>query len=232
MFHGGYGGYGGGFGMDPRRYGGNAFDDDFLDSDEDDFGDDRSRAAALAPKLPPNFAIREVSGNHRKPCSECGTSDFYPGSFYIYDAVSPWGTDKFCLDCAEMRFDSFSGASDDDEDDEDEDVTPPPVQHADGRTYDATGWQSWPPAEAGEWGLVYVARGHLRGRFVYYDDEEDEGEAIVYDGKPLTSNGYTVRLSSLRQPPFPGALRSGAGAHDGVEEQQPAPAEAPAPAPG
>ena len=39
---------------------------------------------------------------------------------------------------------------------------------------------------------VYVTRGHLGGRFVYYDDEEDEDEAIVYVGRPLTSACYTA----------------------------------------
>lgn len=200
------------------------------DNEEFDDNDDRERAAVLRAKLPPNYGIREVSGSHRKPCSECGLSDFFPGSFYIYDHVNPWGSDKFCLDCAEMRFGGgFLSSEDDDEYDEDDVVTAPPMKHADGGTYDASGWQSWPPVESGEWGLVYVARGHLRGRFVYYDDEEDEDEAIVYVGRPLVSDCYTVRLSSLRQPPFAGALRSGMGAHDG--EPTRAPAAAPAPAP-
>ena len=108
-------------------------------------------------------------------------NNFYPGSFYVFDCVNPWGTDKFCLQCAEMHFGSI-----DDEDDEysedKEDITMPDPLHADGGTYDATGWQSWPPVESGDWGLVYVTRGHLGGRFVYYDDDEGEDEAIVYTG--------------------------------------------------
>jgi hypothetical protein len=103
----------------------------------------------------------------------------------------------------------------------------PAPLHADGGTYDATGWQSWPPVESGDWGLVYVTRGHLGGRFVYYDDDEGEDEAIVYMGGP-TSACYSVRLTLLRQPPFAGTLRSGLGAHD--SEPLPVPAIAP-PAP-
>ena len=205
---------------------GGDFIDDDDDDDEDDDDDDRGRVDRLRFKLPSNFEVREVSGSHRKPCSQCGMNDFFPGSFYVYDCVNPWGTDKFCLDCAEMR---FGGHDDEDEEEDDEDeediTTPAPVMHADGGTYDATGWQSWPPVESGDWGLVYVTRGHLGGRFVYYDDEEDEDEAIVYVGRPLTSACYTVRLSSLRQPPFAGTLRSGMGAHD--SEPPPVPAIAP-----
>ena len=105
----------------------------------------------------------------------------------------------------------------------------PAPLHADDGTYDATGWQSWPPVESGDWGLVYVTRGHLGGRFVYYDDDEGEDEAIVYMGGPLTSACYAVRLTLLRQPPFAGTLRSGLGAHDS-EPSVPVPAFAPPPA--
>ena len=48
-----------------------------------------------------------------------------------------------------------------------------------------------------------------------YDDEEDENEAIVYVGRPLTSVGYDVPLSATRQPPFLGAAVARFGAHDG-----------------
>ena len=57
--------------------------------------------------------MREVAGNHRKPCSRCGKNDWLPGEWYVYDAVQPWGSDKFCIDCAEIEFD---GASSDEED--------------------------------------------------------------------------------------------------------------------
>ena len=160
-FGGGFGGgfagsFGGGFG---GSFGG--LPEDILD-DDGEFGE-HERAASVACMLPPNYAIRKVTGSHRKPCSECGTSDFYPGSYYIYDHVSPWGSDKYCLDCAEMHFSRDFESDDDDGEYDDDDVTPAPVRHADGGTYDASGWQSWPPVEAGEWGLVYVARGHTRG---------------------------------------------------------------------
>jgi hypothetical protein len=82
----------------------------------------------------------------------------------------------------------------------------------------------WPPVVSGDWGLVYVTRGHLVGRFVYYDDDEGEDEAIVYMGGP-TSACYTVRLTLLRQPPLAGTLRSGLGSHD--SEPLPVPAIAP-----
>jgi hypothetical protein len=224
--------FGGGFGGGGFGGRGGFFDDDDYSDDGSDrpFGDDdRARASRLSRMLPQNYAIRAVTGNHRKPCSECGTSDFYPGSFYVYDHIQPWGSDKYCLDCAEMQFGGggFSG-----EDDEEDTAGPGPVRHADGNTYDSTGWQVWPPVQACEWGLVYVATGQFRGRFVYYDDEEDEGEAIIYLGRPLVSEGYLVRLSSLRQPPFAGALRSGSGAHDGMPQPAAAAARAPpAPAP-
>ena len=91
----------------------------------------------------------------------------------------------------------------------------PPQRHADGGTYDDTGWETWPQVEGGDWGLVYVTVGRLRGKFVYYDDSEPENVAIIYDGLPLESNGYAVPLSSLRQPSFPGALGAGAPAHVG-----------------
>jgi hypothetical protein len=189
----------------------------YVDDDIDD--DVRRRVDRLRFKLPSNFEVREVSGSHRKPCSRCGMNNFYPGSYYVFDCVNPWGTDKFCLQCAEMHF----GGNDDEEDDED--ITMPAPLHADGGTYDATGWQSWPPVESGDWGLVYVTRGHLGGRFVYYDDDEGEDEAIVYTGGPLTSACYSVRLTLLPQPPFAGTLRSGLGAHD--SEPLPVPAIAP-----
>ena len=203
-------------------------DDDDIDDDDDDIDDDddddvRRRVDRLRFKLPSNYEVCEVSGSHRKPCSGCGMNNFFPGSFYVYNRVNPWGTDKFCLQCAEMRF----GGNDDEDD---EDITMPAPLHADDGTYDATGWQSWPPVESGDWGLVYVTRGHLGGRFVYYDDDEGEDEAIVYIGGPLTSACYAVRLSLLRQPPFAGTLRSGSGEHDSEPYLLPVPAFAPPPA--
>eukprot|EP00548_Thalassiothrix_antarctica_P016781 CAMPEP_0194183010 /NCGR_PEP_ID=MMETSP0154-20130528/28797_1 /TAXON_ID=1049557 /ORGANISM="Thalassiothrix antarctica, Strain L6-D1" /LENGTH=152 /DNA_ID=CAMNT_0038899669 /DNA_START=23 /DNA_END=482 /DNA_ORIENTATION=- len=53
--------------------------------------------------IPSNFEIREVSGNHRKPCSNCGKRYWLKGDWYVCDAIQPWGTDKYCLDCAEHK---------------------------------------------------------------------------------------------------------------------------------
>lgn len=105
-----FGGGGGG--------GGFFYDDDYSDDDGDrPFGnDDRARANRLSSMLPPNYSIRAATGNHLKPCLECDTSDFYPGSFYVYDHVQPRGSDKYSLDCAEMQF-GGRGFSDEDEDD-------------------------------------------------------------------------------------------------------------------
>ena len=188
--------------------------DDYDDYDDDDDDDVRRRVDRLRFKLPSNYEVREVSGSHRKPCSGFGMNNFYLGSYYVFDCVNPWKTDKFCLQCAEMHFGGNNNDDDDEYREDEEDITMPAPLHADGSTYDATGWQSWPPVESGDWGLVYVTRGHLGGRFVYYDDDEGEDEAIVYTGGPLTSACYSVRLTLLRQPPFAGTLRSGLGAHD------------------
>jgi hypothetical protein len=104
------------------------------------------------------------------------------------------------------------------------------MKHADGGTYNSSGWQSWPPVESGNWGLVYVTQGHLRGCFVYYDDEEDVDEAIVYVGRPLQSAGYMVPLGCLRQPPFAGAMRSPSAPTFWVPDNEPLPAPAAMPA--
>lgn len=47
----------------------------------------------LRARLPPNMCIRQVAGNHRKPCFDCGTCDFYYGDYYVYDQSCPWDTD-------------------------------------------------------------------------------------------------------------------------------------------
>ena len=70
--------------------------------------------------------------------------------------------------------------------------------------YSTDGWQRWPEVESGDWGLVYISSGAFRGKFGYYDDEEDEDEAVVYFGPPLLSDCYTLSLASLRKPPFQG----------------------------
>ena len=70
----------------------------------------------------------------------------------------------------------------------------------------AAGWRSWPVVRSGDWGQVYVSS---ENRFGYYDDEEDEDEAIVYFGAPLSGDGpYVYPRSALRQPPFDGKFVS------------------------
>ena len=59
---------------------------------------------SVQSRLPPNMSVKQVAGNHRKPCSECGKSDWFDGEWYIYDHVQPWGSDKYCLNCADMQF--------------------------------------------------------------------------------------------------------------------------------
>ena len=72
----------------------------------------------IAMHLPPGWDIREVAGNHRKPCSDCGSNEWFPGDYYVYDASHPWGTEKYCMDCANARFvDGIGGSSDEEEED-------------------------------------------------------------------------------------------------------------------
>ena len=61
------------------------------------------RINRLRERLPPHISAREVTGNHRKPCSCCGKGDWFHGDWYIFNSVQPWGTDKYCLDCAENK---------------------------------------------------------------------------------------------------------------------------------
>ena len=60
------------------------------------------------------MAIRPVTGNHRKGCSDCGHESWTPGEYYIYDSAQPWGSDKYCLDCAYSKY-CVSGDSSEDE---------------------------------------------------------------------------------------------------------------------
>ena len=74
------------------------------------------RTDEVGRKLPPNYQIREVSGNHRKPCSDCGKNDWFRGDYYVFDAFQPYGTDKYCLDCADNK--EWGGSDDSDSEDE------------------------------------------------------------------------------------------------------------------
>lgn len=45
---------------------------------------------------------RPVSGNHRKPCTDCGASFSYgygETAYYFTSEDSPWGADKLCIEC-------------------------------------------------------------------------------------------------------------------------------------
>ena len=78
---------------------------------------ERMRADNLRARLPDHMAVRKVSGNHRKPCSGCGGNDWGWGDgfdWYVFDASQPWGTEKFCLECAENRFSTWAVDSDED----------------------------------------------------------------------------------------------------------------------
>jgi hypothetical protein len=62
------------------------------------------RIGNLRGHLPRSLDVREVRGDHQKPCDECGLCNFDYGDYYVYDAASPWGTEKYCLECAEKKF--------------------------------------------------------------------------------------------------------------------------------
>jgi hypothetical protein len=96
---------------------------DYSDSEEDEYEQarvSRVRYAAAAR----GYCVQEVRGNHRKGCSECGYNRWEPGEYYVFDENQPRGTDKFCMNCAEMLFD-VGGESEEEErsseEDEDED---------------------------------------------------------------------------------------------------------------
>ena len=61
------------------------------------------KAAQVRRKIPSTYEVRQVTGSHRKPCSDCGYSSWFHGDHYVYNSSNPWGTGKFCLDCAETR---------------------------------------------------------------------------------------------------------------------------------
>ncbi len=50
----------------------------------------------------------------------------------------------------------------------------------------------------GDWGVVRVIAGRLKGRLVFYDDDAENGLAIVYPGVPHASDyDSTLRLATV-----------------------------------
>ena len=81
-------------------------EDDHDEEDDDDNDDNESRRRRLKSLLPRNMVIKSVrdAERHTKECSDCGMLDWENGDYYVTDDVRPWGADKLCLYCAEMRF--------------------------------------------------------------------------------------------------------------------------------
>jgi len=96
---------------------------------------DRVAAAAEAS----GFEVLEVRGSHRKPCSHCSLRDWQDELYYVVDASNPWGTDKYCLDCAEMVFAVYSGDDDDYYDEYNEDDLAEQEEVGEGRDADSDG---------------------------------------------------------------------------------------------
>lgn len=73
------------------------------ESDDDDDEEEKIRVANLRRLLPSKYEVREVTGSHRKPCSDCGKQSWSCGDYYVFDSSNPYGTAKFCIECAEHR---------------------------------------------------------------------------------------------------------------------------------
>eukprot|EP01135_Chromosphaera_perkinsii_P011331 Nk52_evm11s2377 gene=Nk52_evmTU11s2377 len=82
------------------------------DSDLEELVEDerRERVLSVQSRLPPNFRIMDVSGNHRKACTECGQNNFFWGDFYVTDVVQPWGADKICMYCIDSWLIQFESS--------------------------------------------------------------------------------------------------------------------------
>ena len=65
--------------------------------------------------------LAEVRATHRKPCTMCNRNSFDFGDHYIYDASQPFGTDKICMDCADLWLDEQEDGDEDEDEDEDGD---------------------------------------------------------------------------------------------------------------
>ena len=81
-------------------------------SEEDEDGALENQVTAVRDRLPWSYRLAEVRGNHRKGCSECGYDAWLPGEYYVFNHIKPWGTNKYCLNCAETA--EFSDDDDDD----------------------------------------------------------------------------------------------------------------------
>ena len=53
--------------------------------------------------------------------------------------------------------------------------------------------------ESGDWGVVCVTRGKLKGQLVFYDDDSDSGAPICYLGYPLMSESKVITRGFLRK---------------------------------
>lgn len=138
------------------------------------------RAEQVRRRLPPNYSIRKVRGNHSKPCSDCGTRDFWQGDYYVYDSVQPWGTDKYCLDCAETR---DWGNSDDEEDDEDDGIP---------------GWPDHPTAGALHIGGLSYAMTYPGMRMITRNCERDvNGQRCQGKIQSFTEDGFDYATCSI-----------------------------------
>jgi hypothetical protein len=59
-----------------------------------------------------------------------------------------------------------------------------------------------------DYGPVFVFRGRLKGRVVYYDDNETPKTAICYVGHPLDFVGtYDIPMRFLREPTIDDCLK-------------------------
>ena len=57
------------------------------------------RCYQLQARLPDHLIVRDVKGNHTRPCSDCGTCDWLRVRFYVnLDYLN-----KYCIDCAELK---------------------------------------------------------------------------------------------------------------------------------
>jgi hypothetical protein len=75
------------------------------------FQDPMNRIRKLITQLPPDIEIAQVLGAHQKRCSECAKGDWAIGDWYVSNKKNPYGTSKYCLECAENEYQSESEES-------------------------------------------------------------------------------------------------------------------------